>query len=133
MKKRDCSKILDYIHERDRMCQINKFCDNCPFHVLLSCDVGIATQEAIDILQKWSDEHPQIMKLSKKEHEFLKTFLISRDKAIIRGKLINDLYVHDSRHNTYSAIDPTMFSFIREEEQMTFDELLSLRVKDEIS
>ena len=134
--KYDCTKTLDYDHEVNRMCKtiptspIGK-CPNCPLANIGGCSPASGLiQRTIDIVQKWSDEHPEKPKLTKKEHEFLATFLISIDKAVVRGKLMQDLYIHDTRHDAYCAIDPTMFSFIQEEERMTFDELLKLEVEE---
>lgn len=63
MSKYDCSKTLDYSHERDRMCGAIKDgdCDNCKLQgVGGSCsNTSYITQEHIDIVQKWSDEHPE--------------------------------------------------------------------------
>lgn len=61
--KYDCSKIPDYVHERNRMCAAdkNRDCSNCPLKgVGVSCyHVRFITQKHIDIVQKWSDEHPE--------------------------------------------------------------------------
>lgn len=132
--KYDCTKTRDCIHEYHRLCDSYPAgCESdCPlFGVNEICGIDTFENEAfIALLQQWSDEHPEKPKLTKREHEFLKIFLISRDKAIVRGELMNDLYIHYARHDTYFAIDPTMFSFILEEEQMTFDELLKLEVEE---
>lgn len=61
--KYDCSKTLDYAHERNRMCNAANIedCDNCPLRgVGEDCyNTRYITQEHIDIVQKWSDEHPE--------------------------------------------------------------------------
>lgn len=57
--KYDCSKALDYAHERKRMCNSSNGCDDCKFtemHCILADDI---TQKHIDIVQKWSDEHSE--------------------------------------------------------------------------
>lgn len=64
----DCSKILEYIKEHDRMCtkyNIRIGCVGCPFQELrhtngCGCNIGDITQQHIDLVQKWSDEHPDI-------------------------------------------------------------------------
>lgn len=64
----DCSKILEYIKEHDRMCTkyiIRLGCVGCPFQELrytngCGCNIGDITQQHIDLVQKWSDEHPDI-------------------------------------------------------------------------
>lgn len=60
MGKVDCSKTLNFVKERNRICKhFIHDCDGCilyDYHCSLVEDV---TQEDIDIVQKWSDEHPQ--------------------------------------------------------------------------
>ena len=60
MSKYDCSKCLDYEHERKRMCKYyNGDCHKCDvgdFH--FSCFIS-DLQDKIDTVQKWSDEHPE--------------------------------------------------------------------------
>lgn len=61
MKKYDCNKTLDYIHERKRMCASFLVCINsCPLAPLHSCGFSGTTQEHIAIVQGWSDEHPEM-------------------------------------------------------------------------
>lgn len=56
--KYDCNKTLDYSHEKKRMCGTYHDCSNgCPLSVIY-CH-GDIMQEHIDIVQKWSDEHPE--------------------------------------------------------------------------
>ena len=69
MKKYDCSKVLDFKHEKGRMCEMTDGCDNCCLgHVQklrealceLRCDwISAITENEIAALQKWSDEHPE--------------------------------------------------------------------------
>lgn len=57
---RDCNKVLDFVHERDRMClYYERNCLNCPWRKFDRCNTSSTTQEHIDILQKWSNEHPE--------------------------------------------------------------------------
>lgn len=63
--KIDCSKTLNYSQEFERMCDahskrngFNDCSDSCPFHGFGNCSSMTITQEKIDIVQKWSDEHP---------------------------------------------------------------------------
>lgn len=58
--KIDCNKVLNYVAETDRMCKsFGCNCDDCPLGTM-SCDtVENITQEHIDAVQKWSDEHPR--------------------------------------------------------------------------
>ena len=55
----DCSKTLDYAKEHRRMCDAHSGCLKCPLNDR-SCGTDAVTQEYIDIVQKWSDEHPDI-------------------------------------------------------------------------
>ena len=60
----DCSKTLEYSKEFSRMC--NHYgdlwdCEGCPLQANdYQCENRDITQEVIDIVQKWSDEHPDI-------------------------------------------------------------------------
>lgn len=57
MSKYDCSKCLDYEHEHDRMCLWD--CNKCGLYKFDSpCRIP-DMQKKIDIVQKWSDEHPE--------------------------------------------------------------------------
>lgn len=131
--KYDCNKTLDCIHEFNRLCHDlhASGCESdCPFFEMDYCGFDLLDENKIALLQKWSDDHPEKPKLTKREYEFLKTFLVSMEKAVVRGKLKKDLYIHDTKYDTHYTIDPTMFSFIQEEEQMTFNELLKLEVEE---
>ena len=61
-KRYDCTKTLDYFHEKERLCDsfINEEygCTKCPLFKFYRCT--IATEEYISIVQKWSDAHPEI-------------------------------------------------------------------------
>lgn len=58
----DCSKTLNYAKEWERMCDYfynRSMCTECPLYHTSNCRVaGKVTQEHINIVQKWSDEHP---------------------------------------------------------------------------
>lgn len=58
--KYDCSKTLDYAHEVMRMCKQTS-CENCLIihGECISLSIKDITKERIDIVQKWSDEHPE--------------------------------------------------------------------------
>lgn len=62
IKRYDCTKTLDYFHEKERLCDsfINEEygCTKCPLFKFYRCT--IATEEYISIVQKWSDAHPEI-------------------------------------------------------------------------
>lgn len=58
--KYDCYKTLDYAHEYNRFCN-KHHCADCPLsykvHGAGTCDA--LTADHIEILQRWSDEHPE--------------------------------------------------------------------------
>lgn len=61
----DCNKTVDYLREHNRMCSNYILCDEgCPIFAELekSCDSAEheATEEVIRIVQRWSDENPEI-------------------------------------------------------------------------
>lgn len=63
--KYDCSKVLDFLHERERMCKLYRgavdmrnSCKGCPLtdgDSCFTCRRGDFRQKHIDILQAWSD------------------------------------------------------------------------------
>lgn len=64
--KIDCSKTLNYVNERNRMCDsVSTNCRVCPLDKMGDAERGKCmrvrdvTQKHIDIVQKWSDEHPR--------------------------------------------------------------------------
>lgn len=64
MKKYDCSKIIDFRHEKNRLCNIfrngNNGCYNCPLsYPSFTCDINSIDKHSIEKIQKWSDEHPE--------------------------------------------------------------------------
>jgi Lar family restriction alleviation protein len=63
----DCSKTIDYLREHNRMCSNFVLCDEgCPIFAELekSCDSAEHenTDKVIKIVQRWSDENPEIKK-----------------------------------------------------------------------
>ena len=70
----DCSKLEDFLKERKRMCSSfdslyqswdQGLCDGCPLKKGYNClfynEVvnGESIQEAVNLVQQWSDEHPE--------------------------------------------------------------------------
>ena len=85
------------------------------------------SQERIDIVQKWSDEHPEVPKLTKKDKAFLECFAgvpgirrISRDNDCV-------YYEYGGVSNMLSF---DMFKALEPNTTMTFEELLELDVED---
>lgn len=126
--KYDCNKFLDCVHEQKRMCGSYSRCrDDCPLkdHNCAFVHMG---QEEIDILQKWSDEHPEAPKISKRELDFIAMFKWCEDKRIERAMSGYLFIVFDEKYK-YSLRN-SWFSFIEKGESMTFEELLKLEVED---
>jgi hypothetical protein len=124
--KYDCSKTLDYLKERKRMCDMYDFCQGCPYGTL---GAGCApfrdtSQEYIDILQKWSDEHPEIPKLARGEYAFLQAFKVTADKHIERK--IGHLWFVMGYTNM--ELWSSLFPFIKEGETWFLGDLLKLEV-----
>lgn len=138
--KYDCNKTIDYVHEYMRMCDTENptgnllDCGMCPFNIIVcdSCDEVIdITQEMIDALQKWSDEHPEPLRLTKREYEFLTSFApCIEGRAIERtakGLYIAFRHAFNEETNSY-YINPDLFPFISVGEKWDFNELLELEV-----
>lgn len=75
----DCTKTVDFLREWKRMCD-GTICHRCGIgeandSVTMSCRRYVMTypEDAIDIVQKWSDEHP-VMTWAGKLRELLPNF-----------------------------------------------------------
>lgn len=130
--KYDCSQTLDFSHECRRMCDSMRACEECPLHTRCA-EISDITAEHIDIVQKWSDSHPEPPKLTKREYEFLTTFApCFKGRAIERtakGLYIVFHCAFNDGSEGYS-INPDMFPFISEGEEWCFDKLLGLEVEE---
>lgn len=106
----DCTKTENYFAERKRMtklqkdgiCKIN--CTDCPLNNLkngtgVPCSIFEThhTKKAIEIVQKWSDEHPQKTYLS----EFLKTYpnTLLNDDGLPKDVCLYNLGLTDCRND----------------------------------
>lgn len=58
----DCSKTLDFIKELHRMCHSSEFCSGCPLGGIdCDCrDIYKNHTRIVKIVQKWSDENPEL-------------------------------------------------------------------------
>ena len=57
----NCNNTLDYIREHNRMCSTYRRCDNgCPLKGKECSEIKEMTEKHIDIVQKWSGEHPEL-------------------------------------------------------------------------
>ena len=63
MAKIDCSTVIGFAQESNRVCNMHEHCDTCPFSGKKQCPLAVFefdnpdVQGIIDNLQKWSDEH----------------------------------------------------------------------------
>lgn len=123
--KYDCTKTLDFSHEYDRLCH-SFDCDECPMHTRCA-DASEITEEHIAIVQKWSDEHPETLKITREEYAFLQAFKVTADKHIERR------HGHLFLVMGYSSMElwPSMFPFIKEGETWFLGDLLKLEVRDD--
>lgn len=58
MKKFDCNNVLEYLHEEERICQMNEDCTTCILNSVGCSDGYEVNEESISIVQDWSDSHP---------------------------------------------------------------------------
>lgn len=130
MKKYDCNKTIDFIHELNRACKMYKRCDlGCPLKEHSCTTMGGITQESIDALQKWSDENPEAPKLSKRDRAFLEAFdMRGVDRTIRKDCLGNVYYVYGG---IGSRLASGMFESLEADTTMTFEELLNMDTEEE--
>lgn len=129
MKKYNCNKTLDFLHEFNRMCDTYDYCDNCSF-MTSPCpqnNLLMVSQKDIDIVQKWSDEHPEPPKIRKRELDFIAMFKWSGEKWIERTPGGSLRFV---TKNECCGLCDEWFSFIGNGESMTFKELLKMEVEE---
>lgn len=129
--KYDCNRTMEYAHEMKRMCRSYPTCTSCPIRGMSYFSFQVPprpTQEIINIVQMWSDEHPETPKLTQKEKAFIGAFVAHGDKRIERSSA--GLYIMNILGNE-THISPDMFTFIGEGESMTFSSLYKLEVESE--
>ncbi len=83
MQKYNCNNTLDYAHEFKRMCMRFSRCDNCSM-AKLPCEARDISEEHINIVQAWSDAHPEIT-LTDKQVEILKALNLLGFRYIAQG------------------------------------------------
>lgn len=129
MKKYDCSKTLDYVHEVARACDKYVSCSSgCPLINRVCTNITNVTQEDIDAIQEWSDENPEAPKLTKKDRAFLEAFDICGDRAIRKDRFGNAYYAYDGIR---SRLASGMFESLEADTTTNFEELLKLEVEEE--
>ena len=130
MKKYDCSKTQDCIHEYHRLCDSYPAgCESdCPFiGVEEICGFDIfENEDKIALLQKWSNEHPEAPTITKEERVFLEAFKIPDSKIIRRGSVGVFLYFGSTNIELWG----NMFPFIKEGETWSIYDLLKLEVEE---
>ena len=97
-KKYDCSKVIDYVHEMKRMCNLySDYCDGkCPLANYPDCRyTDELTEKHIEAVQKWSDEHPEKpvkVEVTKRDDEGLMTAVVTKicDYAIANNLSPNE-------------------------------------------
>ncbi len=131
MKKYDCNKTLDYAHELNRMCEAYEMCDGCPLSTMTNCNDAMNPSKRIGIVQKWSDEHPEPLKIRKRELDFIVMFKWPENKRVERGRsgYLFLVFDEDGKEYKYSLCN-SWFSFIERGESMNFEELLKLEVEE---
>lgn len=127
MSKYDCSKTLDFVHEFTRMCDGG--CRACPLQYRKECTLRKVTEKTIAIVQKWSDEHPEKPKLTKKERAFVEG-VEAYNGVFIQRSHDGALFLRADITNSVS-LDKEWFKFIERDQTMSIFELLVLEVEDE--
>lgn len=115
MKKYDCTKTVDFIHEYLRCWEVSGI------HNLVDDD------KIIEFIQQWSDEHPEKPTITKDEKVFLEAFRIPHDKHIMRS---SGMGLYFQFGNMRAEIWHAMFPFIEEGESWSVDELKQLKVEE---
>lgn len=109
------------------MCDSYNECyDGCPLFGRF-CNPKNLEQEDIDIIQKWSDEHPKAPKLTKKDRMFLECFGGGGSRMINKDNEGNVFYYYEG---VSSMLAPDMFKSLEPKQGMTFVELLELEVEE---
>ena len=84
MSKYDCSKVIDYVHEMKRMCDLYyKSCaECCPLANCPNCRyTDEITEKHIEAVQKWSDSHPEKpekVEVNRRDDEGLLTAVVTK-------------------------------------------------------
>lgn len=125
--KYDCTKAIDLIHEYRRLCDSHSAgCENdCPF--IECCNLDSFDEDKIALLQKWSDEHPEMPKIRKEDLAFIKAFKIRDSKYIERHQ--GHLRVVTMYGSQEFEIWPDMFPFIEEGQSASFIDMLRMEVE----
>lgn len=129
MSRYNCTRTADYFHEYKRMCQYctkTSGCCICPLKDM-DCTTDGFYDELIDIVQEWSDEHPEMPHITKAEQDFL---LALKDESMTISRLGD--YLTLSGDWSYAGVElhNNMFPFITSNRYWTIGELLKLEVAE---
>ena len=134
----DCTKTLDYVRERNRMCDYYfskhiQGCNYCPLGDIedFHCTGHIFTDEKIvKVLQEWSDSHKETFpKITLREHNFLQVFdeVYDCELAAIGRNRDGALYFYNGISEAVK-IDTTMFPFIEPGDRYPVATLLTYQI-----
>ena len=131
--KYDCNKTKDYIHELRRMCASMSNCEICVLYALTwtaedACSIAGMNDELIERIQKWSDEHPESVKLTKEDRIFVDAFLRGETKGIRRRN--GRLYLVNLYGDVEFEIRKDMFLMIGDGEHELLENLAKLELED---
>ena len=127
MRRYDCSKTRDFLHEAKRLCRTVHDCDCCPIGQE-QCWVEEMSEETIEIVQQWSDDNIENPKITLAEQYFLEAIKNDVDIVITR---IDDTRLRVTRGQDYSGVDlyGSMFPFIQKGDYWSVRVLLALEVE----
>ena len=121
VKRYDCEKTRDFIHEWARYTTVATMRTDLK-------PIEPWEKDAIERIQKWSDENPEPPKLTPEERAFVTAFKVKESKRIERkhGKV----YVVSIYGSQEFEIWPSLFKFIEEGEHVPLTELMQLEVEE---
>ena len=120
-RKYDCERTRDFIHEWAR------YTTACAKDTALE-PIEPWEKDAIERIQKWSDENPEPPKIRKEDLAFIKAFKIRDSKYIERHQ--GHLRVVTMYGSQEFEIWPDMFPFIEEGQSASFIDLLRMEVEE---
>ena len=122
-RKYNCEKTRDFIHEWARYTTVHaQYSDPEPIEPW--------EKDAIERIQKWSDENPEAPKIRKEDLAFIKAFKIRDSKYIERHQ--GHLRVVTMYGSQEFEIWPDMFPFIEEGQNASFIDMLRMEVEVEV-
>ena len=132
MSKYDCSRTAEFFHELNRMCKFYTNRDECYTQCPLTdmacdvpCDMENFENREINLVQQWSDNHPEMPRITLEEQNFLEAF---KDESLLIARYGSGLRLVYG--GTWINLHGTMFSFININQPWTIGELLKLEVEE---